>query len=303
RAGHGSVGALAQDDGVTPAHPESGQGSATSPERKLRPVAAGAGGPYAAVVGGDVRDAIMKKKDKTRRSGPANAAGPAAEAGPTTFRCRRCGAPLTPALRPLPNAGPLPLNEGADALPRGFYWRPTQGATIWQGAGPVAFVVNRLDVTGLGATGDRTGCCGPMGMGGANLACPGGHPVATEVADCCTPHMVLLGSEAVPCETVVGAEGQGARVLVVGAGGTALTEEAFAAWAHGALGAADWHGTDVGALVREWLGRTGDDETACIVWLSSEASAHAGAPLAAIAASIEDAQKGTARRRLAITFA
>lgn len=211
-------------------------------------------------------------------------------------RCRQCGVALTPTLRRLPYPGPLTLADGADALPRGFFWIAPDEADFWTQVERAALVINVDDAVGLVPVGDRSGCCGPSGGGGPNLACSAGHRIATEVADCWTPRMVLFGPSA-----VLAAAGEGqvpeARVLLVGAAEPIRSDAEFAAWAHAALGASDWYGNDLAALVREWLGLT--EQSACIVWLQAAESERAGVALNAIADAIEQAQQG-GRRRLTL---
>lgn len=243
----------------------------------------------------------MKKNPK---KGPrvAEAKREPADATPVLLRCRQCGAALTGVLRVWPDPRPLTLLDGSDALPQGFFWRAPEGADFWQGAGPSLVVTNRHDLVGLKPSGDRSGCCGPSGMDGPNLSCPAGHPVAIEVSDCWTPHMALFGSQAALC-SAAGLEGPDARVFNVGGAEPLRSKEAFVAWAHGALDAAEWHGDDVRALVEAWLKRTGEGETACIVWLNAETSRQAGVPLGAIEAAVTGAQEGSPRRRLFLVFA
>jgi hypothetical protein len=241
----------------------------------------------------------VKKKSRPAVDRRAEA-GPAAPA-PAVVRCRGCGAALTAALAPWPEPRPPGLDGTADVVPPGFFWQAPAGAEVWPGAEPAPLVVNRRDVAGLVPAGDRTGCCGPGGTNGPNLACRCGRLVATEVADCFTPHMALFGPRAA-AGAPSGVEGPAARVLTVGGGEPLRSREAFAAWAHGALGAAAWHGDDVESLVRDWLARTTDGETVCVVWLNADASARAGVPLRAIEAAVASAHGDAPGRRLALVF-
>jgi hypothetical protein len=244
----------------------------------------------------------MGDKGKSKQGPVAKqgrAAGPDAPRD-VVLRCLACGAALTPALAPW-RGQPLTLLDGQDALPRGFYWQSPPGTEFWQGAGPDQIVVNRHDLVGLTPSGkNNQGCCGPSGMDGLNLLCPCGRPIATDVADCWTPHMALFGPR-VGLGAATGLDEPGTSVFTIG-GEPLRSLRAFVAWAHSALGATAWYGDDVEMLVLDWLTRTGDDETLCIVWLNSETSKAAGVPVRAIEAAAAKAHEGSARRRLAFAF-
>ena len=95
----------------------------------------------------------------------------------------------------------------------------------------------------LEACGDRSGCCGPSGLNGPNVACACGAVVGTEVGDCWQTHYVALTG------VFLRPSGESRRVLVWPAGADA-TLWAFTAWLHEAFGLADWYGDDLGAIAR-----------------------------------------------------
>ncbi|MER7461285.1 hypothetical protein [Streptomyces sp. NPDC097981] len=131
------------------------------------------------------------------------------------FRCRRCRTALTTAVREVPPPpesqtwapyeapvepcpprmapgtfarDPEPSRFSWPAAPKGF--RPPRGT-----AGPQQGVVlSPGDIRGVEPIERRrTGCCGPMGIDGPNLACAGcGAEVAVEAADCCTWQEIVL---------------------------------------------------------------------------------------------------------------
>ncbi len=262
-------------------------------------------GPKGARGGSREANAATPEDPRGGPDAPATDAAAAAKAAageaPTAFYCRRCGAALSLPLRRLPDWPPLTLCDGVDALPRGFFFRAPAEPEFWQRAGAGPFVVNLRDVVDMKPTGDRSGCCGPSGMDGPNLACPAGHTVATEVGDCWTPRMALFDPASALDVATPGAEGPSARVLVVGEHGPLRSRGAFLAWAHAALELGSWHGDDLGALVADWLSCTFEHESVCILWLNADASARAGVPLQAIKAEIEGAHRG-APRRLILLF-
>ncbi|MFJ4985261.1 hypothetical protein ACIP9H_15810 [Streptomyces sp. NPDC088732] len=128
------------------------------------------------------------------------------------FRCRNCQAVLSRAVRevelPEYDDAPLPFRmpEGHDCPPRmapgafAVEYLSVPGLDQYpglQGAMPVVqFVlcpqdVLRLEPIRLGSR--RAGCCGPMGLDGANLACAGCRTeAAVETADCATPQQIAL---------------------------------------------------------------------------------------------------------------
>ncbi len=167
-----------------------------------------------------------------------------AESPPLELRCATCGALLAgPLLEVRPHGCPLTMTDGQPALPSGLLWRVV-GDPEFQGLLPGNLVVNLKDLRETRPCGARHGCCGPSGLDGPNLACPAGHVVGTEVADCWTPHLAHFVPDAVVC---VPAQEEGVRLLVFEAG-SEPTAWHFTGWLHAQLGAGDWFGTDVAAL-------------------------------------------------------
>lgn len=156
------------------------------------------------------------------------------------IHCRRCGAalsgPLLELLGPCPVAGVV----GQDALPRGVCWRAE--ADVGLPAVHVGDLVTVLAELSLRRCGSRTGCCGPDGLDGPNLACACGVAVGTELSDCYQAHYVAL-SDVVLVPTNAG----GRRILRWQAGPTPTVWE-LSTWLHEALGLSDWLGEDLAAI-------------------------------------------------------
>lgn len=147
------------------------------------------------------------------------------------FWCSSCGARLTPALIALPLPPTAPQASERDpatglapsTIPRGHYaielqpWgapfapradqadpRPAQPrdavkihhGVVVESAGPVNTVVihpdDAPDLTPVADARASTGCCGPCGDWGLNLACACGAAVATLAADCMAPRELHL---------------------------------------------------------------------------------------------------------------
>lgn len=128
-----------------------------------------------------------------------------------TFRCRACGAALTPSLREVPMP---PAPHDADAwIERGTCARDPEpfgppyvpeaaGSRVHVSAGPQGTRVVHLDdalVVRHVPMPDRrmSGCCGPSGIDGWNRLCSCGAEIGAEQSDCWTPHVLRLSPEAV----------------------------------------------------------------------------------------------------------
>ncbi|MET9606918.1 hypothetical protein ABZZ17_17855 [Streptomyces sp. NPDC006512] len=133
----------------------------------------------------------------------------------TVFRCAGCGTDVTADVRevPLPRTpGPLPYEAEGECPPRiapgafardpepsAFARTPDPSRTSY---GPPAggprggIVIGHGDARGMVPIADlgrRGGCCGPDGLGGANLACGGcAAELAIESADCWTVRQIVL---------------------------------------------------------------------------------------------------------------
>jgi hypothetical protein len=108
--------------------------------------------------------------------------------------CRACGVPITGLLGHVADVTTLNAADQLPLVPIGAYVIASELTGIYEATWVPrdSALVNRLDVPDLREVGNREGCCGPDGMGGPNLACPLGHPVGVEIADCWTPHLVFL---------------------------------------------------------------------------------------------------------------
>lgn len=131
------------------------------------------------------------------------------------FRCARCRTALTAPLRevplPHPDEAPIPYRMQGDEdcpprmAPGTYAVEPAPGGGRPGGrtpaSAPDALVLCPADVRNvrpIHGKGRRSGCCGPDGQDGPNLACTDcGAEVATESADCWTVQQVALVPAAV----------------------------------------------------------------------------------------------------------
>lgn len=127
------------------------------------------------------------------------------------FRCGRCHAPLTPALRELTDLSQLNETEDrAPHVPQGYYLRALGENDYWTAAiGTGNYLLHLADLSGTRPHPDpvrQQGCCGPSGDFGPNLLCAGcGHEIGMEHADCYMPHFAELLPTAVVLTTTSGA--------------------------------------------------------------------------------------------------
>ncbi|MDK9494258.1 hypothetical protein QEZ40_000128 [Streptomyces katrae] len=133
----------------------------------------------------------------------------------TVFRCAGCRTALTAELDevPLPREGPLPYEAEVEGecpprIPPGRFAydpgpsafskvpHPTLKSHLAPGGPTGSIVIGPGDVRGMTPTtdpGTRGGCCGPDGLGGANMLCTGcSAALAIESADCWTVRQVVL---------------------------------------------------------------------------------------------------------------
>jgi hypothetical protein len=167
--------------------------------------------------------------------------------------CARCGITLsTPALELPGRPSPLREDDGADGLPSGVCFRVATD-DVWNGAREGSVVIHLADLRNTIASGIRVGCCGPSGTDGPNLSCANGHVVGTEVADCWSSHFVFFDPAATIVRIGASLASDLAVVRVFGPDRALKHLAPFFAWLHEAVGATDWFGEDLGALVTWWL--------------------------------------------------
>jgi hypothetical protein len=195
-----------------------------------------------------------------------------------TLVCRACRTPLSVPLTELElDAAPVQLVDGRDALPRGCMWRARSGFAEFGQLGVGDLLCCRRDLPGAQDGGGRVGCCGPSGLDGPNLRCVCGSDIATEFGDCWQPHIVCVQAKRVTC---VPATPEVAVHVYPPEGTHAQTHRsawAFAGWLHERLGAQDWYGLELDALVREWSARS--PTPIVIVWLDVQREHAAGVPV------------------------
>src|SRR5690242_11715708 len=106
--------------------------------------------------------------------------------------CGTCGLPIAGPLAHLTDLTLVNSADEAPLIPSGTYVVAGELKGVYEATWVPkdAVLMNRADVQDLQEVGNREGCCGPDGMGGPNLACRLGHPVAVEMADCWTPKLV-----------------------------------------------------------------------------------------------------------------
>lgn len=214
------------------------------------------------------------------------------------LRCRTCDVAVTGPLEEVVLARPaLFEDDGAPTDPaEGGRGSPEPG-TLWRaraGLGwgsPGDWVVHPDALRECQPCGDWSGCCGPTGGDGPNLACRSGHAIAIRVRDCWTPDLVVVladrvrvTSEAVPLP---------GRPVVIGRA-PIVARPALIAVLHAGLACAGWHGDDLDALLLDHA--TGPGEAVRIYWEHSRASADAGLDVAGTLGAF-----ARARRRYAST--
>ena len=87
--------------------------------------------------------------------------------------CRACRAPLSLPLTALDaQVDPARLEEGRDVVPRGCLWPAAPGFAELHAVRGGDWMVCRADLPDAVSRGDH-GCCGPSGLDGPNLHCPG----------------------------------------------------------------------------------------------------------------------------------
>lgn len=194
-----------------------------------------------------------------------------------TLVCRACRTPLSVPLSELEyDAAPVVIVDGRDALPSGCMWRVRSGFAAFGQLGVGDLLCCRRDLTGAKDGGGRIGCCGPSGQDGPNLRCVCGLDIATEFGDCWQPHAVVVQAKRVICEVAT----PEVEVLVYPEGAHEQAHRsawAFAGWLHERLGAQDWYGLELDALVREWTARS--PTPIVIVWLDVQREHAAGVPV------------------------
>jgi hypothetical protein len=195
-----------------------------------------------------------------------------------TLVCRACRNTLSVPLTELEiEAAPVQLVDGRDALPTGCMWRARSGFAAFGQLEVGDILCCRRDLPGAQDGGGRIGCCGPSGDDGPNLRCVCGSDIATEFGDCWQPHIVCMQAKRVICEPatpevavhVYPPEGTHAQ--------THRSAWAFAGWLHERLGAQDWYGLELDALVREWTARS--PTPIVIMWLDVQREHAAGVPV------------------------
>lgn len=122
---------------------------------------------------------------------------------PIVFQCPICRAPLTRPLMPLPAGRQICLEDGQQAVPKGFYafsnddyWTDSDGCPL----------VNLDDLCGTSHHPDASrhnGCCGRDGLDGPNLVCVMGHEIGTEKSDCWMAHAAVLLRDAIPAPSEI----------------------------------------------------------------------------------------------------
>jgi hypothetical protein len=194
-----------------------------------------------------------------------------------TLACRSCRTPLSVPLTELElDAAPVQLADGLDAIPRGCMWRAHSGFAAFGQLGVGDLLCCRRDLPGAQDGNGRIGCCGPNGLDGPNLRCVCGSDIATQFGDCWQPHVVCVQQKRVTCEPATPEvavhvyppeEFQAAH----------RSAWAFAGWLHELLGAQEWYGLELDALVREWA--AGPSTPIVIVWLDVQREHAAGVPV------------------------
>jgi hypothetical protein len=177
--------------------------------------------------------------------------------------CRTCGTELSVPLTEIElESAPVQLGLGHDALAAGCTWRVRSGFAEFGQLVVGDLLCCRRDLPGALPGNGRIGCCGPTGRDGPNLRCVCGSDFATEFGDCWQPHVVCVLSKRVTCVPAT-------PEVAVHAYPPHATQQAsawaFAGWLHELLGAQDWYGLELDALVREWAART--PTPIVIVWL------------------------------------
>ncbi|MCX5380802.1 hypothetical protein [Streptomyces sp. NBC_00091] len=132
----------------------------------------------------------------------------------TVFRCSACGTEVSAEVEEMPlpeREGPMPYEAEGECPPRippgrfaydpgpsAFSYLPDRpGQVRRERAGPPgSIVLSPGDARGMAPVagpGPRGGCCGPDGLGGANLRCTGCRAeLAIESADCWTVQQIVL---------------------------------------------------------------------------------------------------------------
>lgn len=223
---------------------------------------------------------------------------------PWVLRCVGCGEVVSrPLLEIVGGSAPLFDAQGEryaaglrGATPeRGTLWR-SDGSLEWGARGDV--VVHADDVVGLARVGAWSGCCGPTGMDGENLACASGHAIATRVADCWTPNFVVFTGRAVAIDAANG------EVVLPGAAVVLDPErplrEASALWVrlHEVLGCSGWYGADVATLLEDRV--TATEAPIVVVWRDAAASRAAGLPVEAVVDAFVAARRRSAAQVMLI---
>jgi hypothetical protein len=215
----------------------------------------------------------------------------------TVVRCRMCGLELSASAVEIPGA-PCPISDetGVDGIPAGVFFR-AQAADVWDGATRGSVVIHRGDQRNMTPCGVRIGCCGTTGSDGPNLACAAGHVVATEVADCCTPHFVFFTPDAIVLRAPT-PDASMTPVHVFRASAEMSNAWPFHTWLHETLEASDWFGEDIGSLARWWL--AANEGALTIVVLGSAGARASGMPLDELAAAARASETPGHPRRFAL---
>lgn len=233
--------------------------------------------------------------------GPVLTAGsPMARGGvvPRVLRCVGCGAVVSrPLLEIVGGSAPL-FDAQGERYAAGMRGASPERGTLWQSDGSLEWgargdvVVHADDVVGLARVGSWSGCCGPTGMDGENLACPSGHAIATRVADCWTPSFVAFTGGAVAIDEASGEVVFPGAAVVLDPGRP--LREASALWLrlHEVLGCSGWYGAEVATLLEDRV--TATDAPIVVVWREAATSRAAGLPVEAVLDAFV-----AARRRLA----
>lgn len=198
--------------------------------------------------------------------------------------CARCGIELTGSLAEIETPScPLAMAPGQPALPSGVSWTVRRDHVSERLAGLAEgnLVVCRRDLRNTHPSGNRSGCCGPTGEEGPNLSCPAGHVVATEIAECWTPHLAHFSAEAVVRRPTVE---KGIR-LVVFEPCPYVNLWHFFGWLHKDLDLAEWFGVDAAAL-SSWGALQGTAPVR-ILWRDAHAATDAGIDLDALATALD----------------
>lgn len=111
---------------------------------------------------------------------------------PVIFECPTCHQPLTRPLMPLPDDKSVCYEDGATAIPAGFF--AISADDYWTGSAGCP-LINLADLVGTRHHPDphrNNGCCGRDGCDGPNLLCTQGHEIGTERSDCWMAHAAVL---------------------------------------------------------------------------------------------------------------